>query len=376
MPSREFTRAPRGRDRSWRYSACAQHPIWFGKEQPVMKRIAVVLLLALAACARGRTAAAPATDAVAVRVAPVSEDRLAPPVTASGTLGPKEEVTLSFKVGGVVSGRFVDEGRAVRAGDTLAELDLSEIDAAVVRARSAAEKAERDLTRAKRLYADSVATLEQAQNAQTGRDVAHAELETTLFNRRYAVIVAPASGLILRRSAEPGELVQAGKAILTLGSHARGVVMRAWLADREVVRIRRGDRAGVRFDASPDRTFDGAVTEIAGAADPMTGTYRVEVTLPAASGLASGLIGRVEIRPAAARPLMLVPIDALLEADGASATVYALAPDGRHAERRTVSIAFLAGDRVAIASGLEGVAAVVTDGAAYLDDGATVTVRP
>jgi hypothetical protein len=41
-----------------------------------------------------------------------------------------------------------------------------------------------------------------------------------------------------------------------------------------------------------------------------------------------------------------------------------------------VRIAFLAGDRVAIASGLEGVAAVVTDGAAYLDDGAAVTVRP
>jgi RND family efflux transporter MFP subunit len=338
--------------------------------------ITLFLSLALAACAPSRAARRPAEDAVAVRVAPVSVDRLAPPVTASGTLGPKEEVTLSFKVGGVVSRIFVDEGRAVRAGDTLAELDLSEIDAAVVRARSAAEKAERDLARARRLYADSVATLEQAQNAQTGRDVAHAELETTLFNRRYAVIVAPASGLILRRSAEPGELVQAGTPILTLGSHARGVVMRAALADREVVRIRRGDRAVVRFDALPDRTFDGAVTEIAGAADPMTGTYRVEVTIPTASRLASGLIGRVEIRPAAGRPLMLVPIEALLEADGASATVYALAPDGRHAERRTVSIAFLAGDRVAIASGLEGVAAVVTDGAAYLDDGAAVTVRP
>jgi len=153
-------------------------------------------------------------------------------------------------------------------------------------------------------------------------------------------------------------------------------VMRAALADRDVVLIRRGDRAVVRFDAVGDRTFDGAVTEIAGAADPMTGTYRVEVTLPAASGLASGLIGRVEIRPAAGRPLMLVPIEALLEADGATATVYSLAPDGRHAERRTVGIAFLAGDRVAIASGLEGVATVVTDGAAYLDHGAAVTVRP
>ncbi len=287
-------------------------------------------------------------------------------MTAAGTLGPKEEVTLSFKVGGVVSRILVDEGRAVQAGDTLALLDLSEIDAGVVRARSAAEKAERDLARARRLYADSVATLEQAQNAQTGRDVAHADLQTALFNRRYAVIVAPASGSILMRSAEPGELVQAGTPILTLGSHARGVVLRAALADRDVVLIRRGDRAVVQF----------AVTEIAGAADPMTGTYRVEVTLPAASGLASGLIGRVEIRPAAGRPLMLVPIEALLEADGIHATVYAVAPDGRHAERRAVRIAFLAGDRVAIASGLEGVAAVVTDGAAYLDDGAALAVRP
>src|SRR6266446_3663694 len=326
-------------------------------EPKAMNRFALTLLLSLvlAACGRGRAVAPPAGDAVVVRVAPVSVDRIAPPVTASGTLGAKEEVTLSFKVGGVVSRIFVDEGRAVRAGDTLAELDLSEIDAAVVRARSAAEKAER---------------------AQTGRDVAHAELETTLFNRRYAVIVAPASGLILRRSAEPGELVQAGRAILTLGSHARGVVVRAGLADREVVRIGRGDRAVVRFDALPERAFEGAVTEIAGAADPLTGTYRVEVTVPAASGLASGLIGRVEIRPGAARPLTLVPIGALLEADGVSATVYALAPDGRHAERRGVRIAFLAGDRVAIASGLEGVAAVVTDGAAYLDDGAALAVRP
>jgi len=87
-------------------------------------------------------------------------------------------------------------------------------------------------------------------------------------------------------------------------------------------------------------------------------------------------VTRSWIRPAAARPLTLVPIGALLEADGVSATVYALAPDGRHAERRTVRIAFLAGDRVAIASGLEGVAAVVTDGAAYLDDGAALAVRP
>jgi membrane fusion protein, multidrug efflux system len=338
----------------------------------------LVLSIAIAGCARGRAAAPDAREKtlVAVRVGRLAFELVTRPVTATGTLGPKEEVPLSFKVGGVIAQMRVDEGQSVRAGDTLALLDLSEIDAAVVRARSAAEKAERDLTRAQRLYGDSVATLEQAQNAETGRDVARAELETATFNRRYAIIVAPASGVILKRSAEPGELVQAGVPILKLGSHARGVVVRAGLADRDVVRVRLGDRAVVRFDAFPDRAFEGTVTELAGASDPMTGTYDVEVTIPGGSRLASGLVGQVEIRPAATNPVALIPIESLLEADGSHATVFAVSADGRRAERRSVTIAFLAGDRVAVTSGLEGVTTVVTDGAAYLDDGATLRIRP
>jgi RND family efflux transporter MFP subunit len=340
-------------------------------------RFIALLPLALAACsAAPAERPAAAESAVPVRTAPVRIEAIARPVTATGTLGPKEEVTLSFKVGGVIDRILVDEGRTVRAGELLATLQLNEIDAAVTRARSAAEKAERDLARAQRLYHDSVATLEQVQDAETGREVAAAELRTAEFNRRYAVILAPAAGVILRRSAEPGELVQPGTPILTLGSRSRGTVVRAALADRDVVRVSHGDSASVRFDAVPDRTLDGTVTEIAAAADPATGTYRVEITVPGAAGLASGLVGTVEIRPRVEQRMALVPVEAVLEADGTHATVFALSTDGLHAERRQVRIGFLAGDRVAVAAGLEGVRTVVTDGAAYLDDGAAVRVRP
>jgi len=335
----------------------------------------VLLALAAAGCERTR-AEAPATSApTAVRTVAVHAERIAPPVTATGVLAPKEEVALSFKVGGVVARVAVDEGQTVRAGDTLAALDLREIDAAVTRARAAVDKAERDIARTRRLYTDSVATLEQLQNTQTGLDLARAELETATFNRRYAVIVAPSGGVILKRGAEAGELVQAGVPIVTLGSRSRGVVMRAGLADRDVVRIARGDPAVVRFDALPGRAFEGTVTEIAAAADPATGTYRTEVNVPSAAGLASGLVGQVEIRPAARQSFTLVPVDALLEADGAQATVFTVSDDGRRAVRRSVHIAFLAGDRVAV-SDLDGVRAVVTDGAAYLNDGDAVRVQP
>jgi RND family efflux transporter MFP subunit len=341
-----------------------------------MNRLLVLpLLVALGACAPGGADVRPADDPVAVRVAPVTFERMAPPVTATGTLGAKEEVTLGFKIGGVVARVLVDEGRAVRAGETLAALDLGEIDPGVARVRSAAEKAERDLARARRLHADSVATLEQVENAATARDVAQAELQSVSFNRRHAVIVAPAAGVILRRHAEPGELVQAGTAILTLGSNARGQVVRAGLPDRDVVRVRRGDRAMARFDALPGRTFAGTVSEVAAAADPATGTYRVEVSLPEARGLASGLVGTVEIRPAGDRAVALVPVEALIEADGSHASVFTPGAGGR-AERRAVTVAFLAGDQVAIAAGLDGVRQVITDGAARVREGRAVEVRP
>ncbi|HEV8355231.1 MAG TPA: efflux RND transporter periplasmic adaptor subunit [Gemmatimonadales bacterium] len=348
-------------------------------------QILVIGLSAAAAVAGCRGAAGePAPPAVAasaatpVRVAPVTAEAIAPPIMATGTLGPKEEIALGFKIGGVISRISVDAGATVRPGQVLATLDPREIDAAVTRAGSAAEKAERDLARARRLYTDSVFTLSQFQDAETGATMAQADLTTARFNRRYAAIVAPAAGVILARHAEPGELVASGATILVLGSRTRGSVVRAGLADRDVVRIARGDSAMVRFDALPGKALAGRVTEIAAAAEPGTGAYPVEIALPAAGAgrLASGMVAQVEIRPASGRRTLLVPIEALLEADGQTGTVYALSADRTRAERRSVTIAFLDRGRAAIAHGLEGIALVITDGAAYVRDGAKVRVLP
>jgi membrane fusion protein, multidrug efflux system len=333
----------------------------------------IVATLAVAGCSRASGDPAPADpEPVLVRLAPVTHEVIAVPVVGTGTLQPREEVPLSFKVGGIVSRILVDPGVQVRAGDRLAALDQTEINVAVIRARSAAEKAERDAARAGRLYADSVFTLAQLQDAETAVQMARADLQAALFNRRYSVIASPAAGVILQRRAEPGELVTPGMPILVLGSRARGSIVRVGLADRDVVRLHRGDQARVTFDALPDRDFAGRISEIAAAADPMTGTYAIEVSITNAPALASGLVGRVEIQPAAGKPATLIPIEAVLEADGAQATVYTISPDRPVAERRRITIAFMAQDRVAVAGGLDGVSRVVTEGAAYLRDGVAV----
>jgi len=336
----------------------------------------------LAACggevdarARHATAASTAASAIPIRLAPVTDDSTAQPVTATGVIALRDEIALSFKIGGVVSEVLAREGESVRVGQLLATLDLREIDAQVAKARSAAAKAERDLARVARLQADSVATRQQLEDATTAAEVARADLQTATVNRQYARIVAPATGVVLRRAHEPGELVSVGSSVITLGSRASGTVARVALPDRDVVRVRLGDPAVVRVDATAGEALVGRVRQIAAASDPRTGTYTVEIAIDRPPGLSSGMIGRVEIAAHGAERLRTVPIEALLEADGDRATLFALGPDGR-AKRVPVEVAFVRGAQAAVRGALSGVSRVVTDGAAYLNDGAAVRVMP
>jgi multidrug efflux system membrane fusion protein len=339
---------------------------------------AAALALATAGCA-GPAEVPPRGGAGAsrpVRVAAVVDSALTRPVNGTGTLGAKDELTLSFKVGGVIARVLVDAGNRVYRGQVLATLERREIDAGVAKALSAEEKASRDVARFERLYADSVVTRVQLQDARTVLTAAAADLDAATFNQRYATIAAPAAGTVLTRKANPGELVSSGTTVLTLASAARGVVVRVGLPDRDVVRVAAGNRAVVRFDAYPDKDFAGSVSEIAAAASPGTGTYPVEIALRGAGTLPNGLVGRVEISPATAHPVGVVPIEAIVEADGGRGTVYVLSGDARHAERRDVTIGFTDGRRVGITAGLRGARAVVTEGAAYLNNGDAVRVLP
>ena len=339
---------------------------------------ALSLSAVLAGCSQsGAHTAPPAADARTVRVVQVQEAVLGKPIRAVGVLEPKDKLTLGFKVGGVVARVAVEEGDTVRRGAVLAELDRTEIEATVARAVQAEAKAARDRERTRALYADDVATLEQLEDSTTALEVARADLSTARFNARYARIEAPADGFVVRRSADPSELVAAGQPVLVLGSLANGWQVRAAVADRDVVRLAIGDRAQVTFDAFPGREFAARVVRLAAASDAATGTYDVELAVePGNASFVQGLVAKVDLAPSAARTSQLtVPVEALLEADGAHATVFVLNGTGAtHAARRRIELGQLSGDRAEVRDGLASGEQVITEGASWIADGESVSV--
>jgi len=313
-----------------------------------------------------------------VRTAPAEGVALTTGVRAVGLLAPRDELRLSFKVGGVLETMAVEAGDRVQAGQVLAVLKRTEVEAAVAQATEGVDKARRDLERARQLRADEVATLEQVENLTTAYNVARANLRAAEFNARFARIVAPSDGLVLQRLARASELVQGGQPVLVLGATDEGWIVRVGLADRDAVRVEAGDAATVAFDAFPGREFAGRVARIGSSADPYTGTFEVEIEVaPDGARFARGLVARVSIElagTAAPPPSIVVPVTAVVEANGPTGSVYVLDAGAGVARLRPVTLGAIVDERVIVLDGLEPGETVVTDGAAWLSDGRAVQV--
>jgi multidrug efflux system membrane fusion protein len=242
--------------------------------------LAALLAFGIASCGENKAAVTPpAEEPIPVRTQPVVFGDQGRILQYSGLIASNSEARLSFKIGGIVSRIYVKEGDHIAAGQLLATLDLTEIDAQVQQATQNVDKAERDENRIKNLYRDTVATLEQVQNAHTALTVATEALRIASFNRQYAQIRATASGTILQKIGNEGEYASAGTAILLFnGVDRNDWVVRFGVSDKDWAILHRGDKASIAMDAYPDRRFSGAITKLAEGADA-DGTYAVEVTI-------------------------------------------------------------------------------------------------
>ena len=313
-------------------------------------------------------------ELAAVKVAEAVAGPVSIPVHTTGILVSSEELKLSFKTGGIVAAVNAREGDKVRKGDILATLNLSEINAQVTVAENGYEKALRDYNRARNLYADTVATLEQLQNATTALNVARSNLEIARFNLSHSKIIAPEDGILLRQLVRENELVASGYPVFLFGTSGKSWKVKAGLADRAIVRINIGDSAVVTSDAWPGIRFPAVVEQVGELAAQLTGTYEVELAVDNMGyRMAAGFVTGADIYPAKKETFILVPVESIIEADGLTGYLFALSHDSTVLKTR-VDIITVLGAKAVLRSLPEGVRGIVTEGAAYIKSGDKVKV--
>lgn len=319
------------------------------------------------------------TDEVLVPVSLTKVDQAtrSESIVASGLVASSEEARLSFKIGGIIQKVYVTEGQKVSKGQLLASLNTTEIDAQVNQAKYGVEKSERDFKRVENMLKDTAATLEQMQNVTTALDIAKQNLQIAQFNRSYAQIISPIDGAVVKKMGNEGELTGPGTPIFYITSNRQGDwVVRVGVSDKDWARLKVGDKANVQLDAYPTEAFDGRITKLAPAADPMNKLYEIEVRIaPKGKRLATGLFAKVELKPVQSRSYTVVPLEAIVEGNGKEASVYVLDETRKKVKRLPIQIGFVDGDKVLITNGLEGISEVITSGSAFLTESSTVIVK-
>ncbi len=240
------------------------------------------------------------------------------------------------EVGATVTGRvqrvLIQEGAQVRAGQLLIELEEDELRAAWRQAQASEvqmaatlRNAREELQRVQALVAQGFVTASRADDARRAVDVAQAQRDanraaTEVARARLAQarIAAPTAARVLARHVEPGQIVQAGKPLLSLAL-ASPTQLVAAVDERFLEQLQVGQRADAVADAFPLRRFEARVASLAPAVDPQRGAVEVKLDLAGESPtfLREDLTVSVEVETGRREQALVLPLSALREGDAA-----------------------------------------------------------
>jgi membrane fusion protein (multidrug efflux system) len=314
----------------------------------------------------GRAQARYVVDVIEVRAAPLT-DRL----STTGTLLPREAVTLQAEISGIVREVTFEEAQPVEAGTPLVLIDDSELQAqrasaaAELELRRALERRQRELLEAKAIseveYEESLATLHIAEAGLR-------RVEALLAKTR---IVAPFAGVPGLRQVSPGAYLTPGTTI-TQFRDVSALKLDFSVPERYLPFLRTGTRVQFRVAGHSD-PFEATLTAIDPGIDRATRSALLRAELPnPGARLLPGAFAEVDVALREIPDAILVPAIALIP--GLKTQLVYVAIDGR-AREREVSVGLRTAEGVQVTEGLRPGDLLITSGVLQLRDGLEVETR-
>lgn len=340
------------------------------------------LALALAACTDGNARTDAKTGEGEPRAVRVETVVFRPQLRERafvGTVRPRIESDLGFRVAGKISERLVQQGQRVEKGQALARIDA--VDLGLQKQQAEAELAAAEVNLASSLAQDkrtqdlraagwaTQATLDtqlaRTADARGRLDRARRALDLAANQLAYATLTADSDGIVTATLAEPGQVVAAGTPVVRL---ARSGDREAVVAVPEslIERVRTGT-ATVSLWSHAGKTYPASLREFAASADVATRTFQARFTIQDADdGVVIGMTATVTVGEPASARLARLPISALY-AEGRGPSVFVVDVATGQLTLKPVTVAGYDGREVLVSEGLADGDKVVTLGVHKLD---------
>ncbi len=306
--------------------------------------------------------------AAAVHVLTIKTERSTSTMEIMGTVQADDHAVIAARISGHITELPVALGSRVNKGDLLVKINAAEIAAQLLQAKAQLAQADRNLQREKTLLQKGASTPETVRALEDTHRIAAASVNEVQTMLGYATISAPFAGIVTQKNANIGDLAVPGKPLLAIENETRLQVV-ANIPETMVLKIKVGDDIPLSIP-SADFTATGRVKEISPAADPLSRTAPIKLSLPANPNVRSGQFARVSL-PEHTVDTISVPQSALL-AFGQMERVFTVVD--QTARLRLVRTGGLVDGRIEILAGLEPGDRVVISGNKDLVDGQSVTI--
>lgn len=341
------------------------------------------LAIVLAGC--NELAAEKAVPSRPVLVATVHYEAESPERSFVGTIKPRIETDMGFRVPGKVAKRLVEVGQTVDVGQPLATLDeidlklqAEQADAEFRAATGVLAQAAAAETRAKDLRVKGWTTDAQLDQATAAGDEARARLnraersvELTRNSLSYATLVADTRGVVTATLIDAGQVVASGQTAIRVARFAEKEAVVA-IPETLVGRAKDGV-ATVTLWSEPNKKYAAKLREVAPSADPATRTYLAKFSLPdAGESVSLGMTATLTLADPATERVARLPLSALFN-EGGAPSLYVV-DDRGEVGLKPVAVKSYESNDVVISGGIDEGAKVVVLGVQKLDPAQKVRV--
>jgi RND family efflux transporter MFP subunit len=298
---------------------------------------------------RSREKKDPKADTSPFRLGKVQEEPLQVSVREVGVVDPVTKVDVKSAVSGRILTLKVREGAVVRNGDVLAEVEpdvnqaqlLSDTQGGLTQAKLKLEDAERTFASQKALYDQGLLGSDAFKGVQNMREQAIEALKAARMryqivedrgipisgnaSSQNARVVAPMSGVVIKKGVELGETVTSGVSSFNAGTvlftvaDLKSLIIRVNLNEVDIAKVHVGQPARITLDAYPQKVFTGKVSFVAPSAELVEKikVFKVEITLDdLAEAFKTGMSANVEILGEKRDKAVSIPLEALQKRDG------------------------------------------------------------
>ncbi len=244
---------------------------------------------------------------------------------------------------------------AARAQQKIAEEQVAIVrrkgQADITAAEAGLKRARASLSAAKANLAQTSAYRENIEALQASVRSSEAQMRQAQTRLAETSLRSSIDGIVTSREADPGALATPGAPILVV-QHLDWLFLRASLPVEESKNVRIGQTAEIRFDALPNRVFEGKVTHINPAADLRSRQFEIQIRLDNASGeMRPGMYGQVAVLLRRIEAEVVVPREAVKTGPDGKASVMVINERGE-AERREVTVGASDAEGVQVLSGV------------------------